>query len=215
MPAVKPQDGSGAAGEVTRLLAQASGGNVEALNRLFPLVYEELRRIAHRRMRGERAGHTLNTTALVHETYLKLIGQERVEWRERGHFYAVASEAMRRILVNYAHERRAGKRGGDLVRVPLDDALGVLGDEQLDELVAIDEALTRLKAFNPRGADVIVYRFFGGFDHEEIAGIMNVSPVTVRRAWVASKAWLRGELAAAGVVDGAGRLAGLELTQQP
>jgi len=192
-------------GEVTRLLAQASGGNVEALNRVFPFVYDELRRIAHLRLRAERDGHTLNTTALVHEAYLRLVDQERVEWSGRTHFYAVASEAMRRILVNYAHARRAAKRGGGAVHVPLDDALVTLTDEQADGLIQIDEALARLKEFNPRGASVLVHRFFGGLRHAEIAEAMGVSEVTVRRAWTAAKTWLRGELgSAAGEWAGSG-----------
>lgn len=198
LPHVEPSRTPDESGEVTRLLAQASGGNVEALNEVFPLVYDELRRIAHQRMRAERDGHTLNTTALVHEAYLKLVDQTRVEWRSRTHFYAVASEAMRRILVNYAHARRAAKRGGDSVHVPLDEALVSLSDEQVDELIEVDEALTRLQAFNPRGAKVLVHRLFGGFGHAEIAEIMGISEATVRRSWSAAKAWLRGELGGAG-----------------
>ena len=183
-------------GDVTRLLAEASGGNVEALNDLFPLVYDELRRIAHQRLRRERPGHTLSTTALVHEAYLKLAEQKRVEWQSRAHFYAVASHAMRRILVNYAEARRAGKRGGGAEHVPLEEALVALDDAQLDELLAIDEALDRLKAFNPRGAEVVVHRFFGGLGHEDIAEALGVSVVTVRRSWTVAKAWLRKELSA-------------------
>ena len=179
---------------VTRLLHEASHGNVEALNEVFPLVYDELRAIARRRLRRERSGHTLNTTALVHEAYLKLVDQDRVEWRGRDHFYAVASQAMRRILINHAEARRAAKRGGGAAHVELDEAVVPLTDAQADDLLAMDEAIERLKAFNPRGADVVVYRFFGGLTHEEIARVMDVSVVTVSRSWAAARAWLRGEL---------------------
>lgn len=130
-------------GRITQLLAEASGGNVEALNRLFPLVYEELRRIAHGRLRNERQGHTLNTTALVHEAYLKLVDQDRVEWQNRAHFYAVSSRAMRRILVNYAEAKRAAKRGGGAHQVPLEEAGIVIEEARLEELLAVDSALKR------------------------------------------------------------------------
>jgi RNA polymerase sigma factor (TIGR02999 family) len=179
---------------VTELLAAASGGNVDALNRLFPLVYDELRRLARNRLRAERNDHTLNTTALVHEVYLKLVEQERVEWQNRAHFYAIASRAMRRILINYAEMRKAGKRGGGAVHYALEDAGLVFREDQADELLALDEALNRLKAFNPRGADVIEYRFFGGLTHEEIAEVLGTSVITVRRVWSSAKSWLRREL---------------------
>lgn len=181
---------------VTELLAEASGGNVEALNRLVPLVYDELRKIAHAQLRRERPGHTLNTTALVHEAYLKLVDQDRVEWRDRAHFYGVAAQAMRRILVNYAEARRAQKRGGDAEHVLLDESLVALDDGEIDEILALDQALTRLEEFNPRGARVVEYRFFAGLQHDEVAEILDVSAVTVRRAWGAAKSWLRRELSA-------------------
>jgi RNA polymerase sigma factor (TIGR02999 family) len=179
---------------LTQLLAEASGGNTDALNRLFPLVYEELRRVAHGRLRAERAGHTLNTTALVHEAYIRLVGQSRVQWQDRAHFFAVAATAMRRILINYAQMRRAAKRGGGAANVGFDDVAILLDDRDVDELLALDEALQRLKAFNERGADVIAYRFFGGLTHDEIAEVMGTSTVTVRRAWTAAKSWLHREL---------------------
>jgi RNA polymerase sigma factor (TIGR02999 family) len=182
---------------LTELLAEASGGNSEALNRLFPLVYEELRRLAEIQLRSERPGHTLNATALVHEAYLKLIDQTRVEWQNRAHFFAIASRAMRRILINYAEMRKAEKRGGGAVHVALDEAGVALSDAQLDDLLALDQALDRLRTFNPRGADVVVCRFFGGLSWEEIADVVGMSPVTVRRAWLAAKSWLHRELQAA------------------
>ncbi|MGH7555499.1 MAG: sigma-70 family RNA polymerase sigma factor [Longimicrobiales bacterium] len=182
---------------LTELLAQASGGNSDALNRLFPLVYEELKRVAMAQLRSEREGHTLNATALVHEVYLKLIDQTRVEWQNRAHFFAIASRAMRRILVNYAEMKKAEKRGGGAVHVALDEAGVVLTDPQLEDLLALDQALERLRTFNPRGAEVVVCRFFGGLSWEEIADVVGMSPVTVRRAWVAAKSWLHRELAGA------------------
>jgi RNA polymerase sigma factor (TIGR02999 family) len=161
---------------------------------VFPLVYDELRRLAHGRLRAERPGHTLNTTALVHEAYLKLVDQTRVEWQSRAHFYAVASTAMRRILINHAEMRRAARRGGDAVVLPLDEAAILIGDDQVDELLELDLALERLKTFNPRGADVVVYRYFGGLTHEEIGAVLGVSTITVRRAWKSARSWLRREL---------------------
>jgi len=189
---------------LTEMLAQASNGNVEALNRLFPLVYGELRRLARNRLRAERDGHTLNTTALVHEAYLRLVDQDRVQWRNRAHFYAIASRAMRRILINYAEMRRAGKRGGGAEHVPLEEAARVIPDEDLDDLIALHEALERLAGFNPRGAEVVSYRFFGGLGWEEIAEVLGTSPVTARRAWTTAKSWLRRELRAGPPERGAG-----------
>ena len=139
----------------------------------------------------ERAGHTLNATALVHEAYVKLVDQTRVEWHGRSHFFAVASEAMRRILVNHARARNALKRGGKESHVPLDDADVFVSDAQSEEVEALGEALDRLEAFDPRGAAVVTYRFFGGLKNEEIAEVLGVSPVTVRRQWRAARAWLR------------------------
>lgn len=180
--------------EVTKLLALASNGNVEALNRLVPLVYGELRRIARAQLRSERPDHTLSTTALVHEAYLRLVDQSRVQWRDRAHFYGVAATAMRRILVNHAQARRAQKRGGGAVAVPLDESLPALEETQAAELLALNEALERLEEFNPRGARVVEYRFFAGLTHEEVAEVLGVSTITARRAWSAARAWLRREL---------------------
>lgn len=186
--------------EVTRLLREASGGRRDALDELFPLVYEELKDIGRKRLRRERDGHTLNATALVHETYLALVRQDRVEWQSRAHFFAVASTAMRRILINYARARLADKRGGGEPSVSLDAVADTLANQlftvdQATELVALDGAMEDLKDFNPRGAEVVEYRFFGGLAHKEIAEVTGVSEVTVRRRWTAAKAWLRGRLA--------------------
>jgi RNA polymerase sigma factor (TIGR02999 family) len=179
---------------LTALLAAASGGDRQAFDRFFPLVYEELNRIARRHLRAEPGGHTLSPTALVHESYLKLVDQTRVEWQNRAHFFAVAATAMRRILLDYAKARVAAKRGGGAASITLTDE--VVGDTGLgpDEFIALNDALDRMEAFNPRGAEVVRYRFFGGLSHDETAHVMELSPVTVRRAWTSAKAWLRREM---------------------
>ncbi len=185
-------------GEITELLREASHGSKEAFDRLFPRVYSELNALARHRLRLERPGHTLSTTALVHEAYLKLVDQTRVEWQGRRHFFAVASEAMRRILVDHAKYRQRDKRGGGAAHVGL-DAVGELPDEamtadQAAELIALDDALARLAVFNPQGAQIVQYRFFGGLSTEEVAGLLETSERSVRRAWTVAKAWLRREL---------------------
>lgn len=188
------------AGRITELLGEAAAGRKDAFDQLLPLVYDELARIAHGRLRYEAAGHTLNTNALVHEAYLKLVDQTRIHWQSRQHFYAVASEAMRRILVDYAKSRRAGKRGGGSAHVGLEQAgdLAAPSDlfsmDQALELLALDQALTRLADFNPQGATVVQYRFFGGLSNPEVADVTGLSERTVRRAWTVAKAWLRREL---------------------
>ena len=183
---------------VTRLLMEARGGNTEALNQLMPLVYEELRALASEKLRFERSGHTLGPTALVHEAYFRLVDQREVQWQSRAHFFALAAQAMRRILINHAEKRQAAKRGGTAQKVPLHD---LLDDEkmgawpaQAESILAIDAALARLAQFNARGAQVVEYRFFGGLKYEEIAEVMGLSVITVRRAWSAAQAWLRREL---------------------
>ncbi len=185
-------------GEITGLLLDAAKGNRLAFDRLVPLVYDELRGIAHGRLRLERPGHTLNTTALVHEAWLKLAGQTRVAWQNRSHFFAVASEAMRRILIDYAKQRRAGKRGDGAIHLPLEDAELVpdawLSDADAEELIAMDDALRRLAEFNPRGSRIVQYRFFGGMAEAEVAEVMGISERSVRRSWTIARAWLRREL---------------------
>lgn len=179
--------------DITGLLAAWRGGDSASFDRLFPLVYDELRRIAHRLLAGEREGHTLQTTALVHEAYLRLIDQTRAQWADRSHFFAVAAGAMRRILVDYARRQRAGKRGGGLAPVPLDDTVA-LADRRADELLALDEALDRLGAIQPRQARVVECRFFGGLTDEETAQVLSVTSRSVRRDWAAAKTWLASEL---------------------
>jgi RNA polymerase sigma factor (TIGR02999 family) len=199
-------------GEITALLQEASRGNKEAFDRLLPLVYDELKRVARGKLRLERPGHTLSPTALVHEAYFKLVGQTRTDWQNARQFFAVASQAMRRILIDYAKQRRAAKRGGSAHRLPLDEAEDVpagalFSDDQAEELLALDGALTRLAEFNPVGAKVVQYRFFGGMSLEEVGELMGTSERTARRAWSMAKAWLRQELE--GDLEGGGTLLNL------
>ncbi len=180
-------------GDITRLLADLTGGNSDVVNTLLPLIYDELHRMASNQLRNERRDHTLNATALVHEAYLKLVDQDRVSWQNRAHFLGVAAQAMRRILINYAEARRAQKRGGDVVATTFDDELAPQ-DARADDLIELDEALKRLHAVNPRQASAVEYRFFGGLTHEEIAELLDVSVPTVRRDWRLARAWLASEL---------------------
>ena len=179
---------------ITQLLIDVSEGAPQALDRLMPHVYEELQQLAHHHLKAERPGHTLNTTALVHEAYLKLVDQTRVQWQNRAHFFAVASMAMRRILVNYARQRKRAKRGGGAPKLSLDAGLDVMSDARAEEIVALDEALTRLADINARAARVVECRFFGGLTIEEAGEALGVSPMTVKRDWRLAKTWLRREL---------------------
>lgn len=178
----------------TEGLARLRDGDPDALDRLFPIVYDELRNLAHGKLRLERPDHTLSTTALVHEAYMRLVAERDRKWQDRAHFLAIASLAMRRILINYAEARRAAKRGGGAVPVPLEGIADLVDEDRVEELLSLEEALNRLEAFNPRGAQVVQLRFYGGLTHEEAAEVVGVSTITVRRAWTAAKAWLRREL---------------------
>jgi len=182
--------------DATGLLHAWSKGDKSAFDQLVPLVYEELRALAERYMRQERPNHTLQTTALVNEAYLRLIDVNRVQWQSRGHFLAVAAQTMRRVLVDFARRRDRLKRGGDVMLVTLDEARGV-GQKEGAEFVALDDALTALAAFDPRMSEIVELRFFGGLTVEETADVMHVSPETVMRDWKTAKAWLlrtlRGE----------------------
>ena len=180
---------------VTRLLEQARRGEPGATEQLLPLVYDELRRLARSRMRGERPGHTLQPTALVHEAYLRLLGSEGA-WEGRGHFFAAAAEAMRRILIERARRVRRLKRGGDLHRVELEDEVSADGP-RVDEVLAVDEALGRLEEKDAQMAAVVKLRYFAGLTVEEIAHALGTSPRTVNRLWTGAKAWLRSEMPAA------------------
>lgn len=179
--------------DVTRLLAQAAGGDRGAVDALLPHVYKELRRLAGGYMKREREGHTLDATGLVHEAYMKLVDQSRVEWQNRAHFFGIAATAMRRILVDHARSRQADKRGGGIEHAEIVDDL-VASDERGEELIAVDEALERLAAWDPVKSRVIELRFFGGLSIEECAEVMEVSVATVNRHWRMAKAWLHGEL---------------------
>jgi RNA polymerase sigma factor (TIGR02999 family) len=185
-----------AAGEITQLLTRIAAGDNAAEDLLIPLVYGELRRMAARYMRGERADHTLQATALVHETFLRIRGHESLDWQNRGHFFAVAAQQMRRILVDHARSVRAEKRSGRRQRIPLDSVF-VYVEEQSEELIALDEALNRLSVLDARQCRVVELKFFGGLSMEEIAAVLGVSSRTVKRDFNMARAWLFGELSRA------------------
>ncbi len=178
---------------VTQLLQNWSDGDEEALDRLIPIVYEELRRQAARYLRRERHDHTLQTTALIHEAYLRLIDQQHVRWQNRAHFYGIAAQLMRRILVDHARKGQARKRGGSAVKLPLDEAVVRSKGRDLN-LVALDEALARLAAIDERKGRIVELKYFSGLSTEEVAEVLGVSPATVRHDWSLAKAWLRREL---------------------
>lgn len=179
-------------GEVTRLLRQLRSGDQDAAGKLISAVYAELRQVAARAMRNERPGHTLQPTALVHEAFLKLAGSADVEWRDRAHFFGVAARLMREILVDYARQKGAAKRGSG-VRITLDDSL-LIAEDRLADAVAIDEVVQRLEALDPRQGHIVELRFFGGLSVEEVAEVMGISSPTVKREWQSAKAWLHREL---------------------
>ncbi len=179
--------------DVTAILSQLAEGGREGLDRLLPVVYDELYRLARRQLSNERADHTLGATALVHEAYIKLSGLDRMHWQNRAHFMAVAAQAMRRVLVNHATARTAQKRGGKRERVPLDDVM-LLTAERAEEMIALDDALNRLAARDPRQARVIECRFFAGMSIEETAEALDIAPATVKRDWTIARAWLHREL---------------------
>jgi RNA polymerase sigma factor (TIGR02999 family) len=185
-PSASPQ-------EVTELLAQWSDGDDAALAELTPLVYEELRDLAHRHMGGERPDHTLQTTALVNEAYLRLADQTNPRWQNRAHFFAVAARAMRQILVSYARSNRAQKRGGGAFKVELDEA-AIVSPEESKAIVDLHEALERLGTLDSRKAQVVELKYFGGLNYDEMAEVLKISPVTVRRDWEFAKLWLYTEL---------------------
>ncbi len=180
--------------QITQLLKQWSDGKREVLESLMPLVYEELRRQASRYLKKERSNHTLQTTALINEAYLKLIDQREVVWQNRAHFFAIAAQAMRRILVDYARQRQREKRGGKAENLPLELAISIVSQEKSVDLVALDDALTRLEKFDERQARVVELRYFSGLSLDETAEILGVSNVTVRREWNLAKAWLLQEI---------------------
>ncbi len=179
--------------DITELLAAWGGGDQDAFERLVPLVYAELKRIARRHMFREAEGHVLQTTALVHEAYMKLVSSPGVKWQDRAHFFAVSSQQMRHILVDAARSRLRMKRGGEALTVSLDDA-PMLSSSRAAEFVALDDALNELAALDPRRSRVVEMRYFGGMSVEETAAVLNLSPATVLRDWKAAKAWLYTQL---------------------
>ncbi|MCI0437202.1 MAG: ECF-type sigma factor [Gemmatimonadetes bacterium] len=179
---------------VTELLLQYRNGQPDALDRVFPLIYDELHRIAHAQLEREPEGHTLNTTALVHEAYIRLVDITRVEWRDRVHFLSMAARAMRRILIDYARRHKRARRGGGVRPVTLDEAL-VAADHQADTLLALDLALEQLASLNQRLVRVVECRFFGGLTEDETAEALQVNARTVRRDWVKARGWLQQAMA--------------------
>jgi RNA polymerase sigma factor (TIGR02999 family) len=175
--------------EITQLLMNWSQGDKAALDQLVPLVYPELRRLAKRHMNRENPAHTLQTSALINEAYLKLVDQQNVHWQNRAHFFAVAAQVMRHILVDHARTRNYAKRGGGASKLPLDEAAAVT-ERRAAELIALDDALRDLARLDERRSQIIELRFFGGLSLEETAEVMNISPSTVQREWRAAKAWL-------------------------
>jgi RNA polymerase sigma-70 factor, ECF subfamily len=180
-------------GDVTRLLAELTGDGREAMDRVFPLVYDELHGVAHRQLRSERADHTLNTTALVHEAYVRLAGTDRIEWSSRAHFFAVAARAMRRILINHAEARNAQKRGGQWRRVDLRTDAAMHHDADI-VMIDLDRALTRLAELDERQCRIVECRYFAGMSLEETAAGLDISVATVKREWTMARAWLNRQL---------------------
>lgn len=185
------------ADNLTELLIEWREGDKTALDKLTPLVYDELRRIAHRYVRRERNGHTLETTALVNEAYLRLAGTRNIAWQNRAHFFAATAQVMRHVLIDHARRRLYGKRGGQTQQVPIEDA-ALMSEKRADVLVVLDEALGDLAKLDPRKAQVVELRYFGGLSLEETAEALEVSMMTVRRDWRAAKAWLFRRMKAEG-----------------
>lgn len=184
---------SSSAGEVTRLLKDWGNGDVSALNKLMPLVYDELRRMAHQQMAKERVGHTLQTTALVHEMYLRLIGAKEISWNDRAHFFALSAQVMRRVLVDYARGRRRAKRGCEPQKFSLEDNIAIPVHKDAD-IIALDDALSSLAAADARKAQIVELRYFGGFSVEETAKLLNISVSTVMTDWKFAKVWLMRQM---------------------
>jgi RNA polymerase sigma-70 factor (ECF subfamily) len=180
--------------QVTQLLIDWSNGDQSAFDRLMPLIDEELRRLAHRYMSRERAGHTLQTTALVNEAFLRLVNRKNLQWQNRAHFFGLAAQVMRTILVDHARSHASAKRGGGTRNLELDEAM-LVSQQKASEVIALDEALKQLALIDPRQSRIVELRFFGGLTVEEAAEVLHVSPVTIKREWSIAKAWLYQELA--------------------
>jgi RNA polymerase sigma-70 factor (ECF subfamily) len=181
--------------DVTQALVRLTDGDERAMDKLLPMVYEQLRGMAQRELRRERSDHTLQATALVHEAYLKLVQLDSIEWRGQAHFYGAAAQSMRRILISYARMKKAEKRGAGADHVPLDSVVVAARDRPAD-LIALDDALTRLEALSERQARVVECRFFGGMEVRDTAEALGISPATVKRDWTLARAWLNRELGA-------------------
>jgi RNA polymerase sigma-70 factor, ECF subfamily len=180
-------DGTNDSKPITRILSELKDGKAGAIDELLPFVYQELRGLASVYLRNERANHTLQPTALVHEAYLRLVGQNEIEWQNRAHFFGVSARLMREILIEYARMKSAKKRGGEYkTQIALDDAVSYVGDKELD-VIAVDEALTKLEALDARQARIVEMKFFGGLNIEEIAEVLSISPATVKREWATAK----------------------------
>ncbi len=178
---------------VTQVLVDWSKGDREAPARLMPLIYDELRQLAHQYLQRERPDHTLQATGLVHEAYLRMVDQKTATWQNRAHFFGVAAQIMRRVLVDYARTHRAKKRGGEWDKLAFDEALAPSAERSID-LVALDDALKDLLALDPRQSQIVELRFFGGLTNEEIGEVLDISPTTVKREWRIAKAWLRRQI---------------------
>lgn len=181
--------------DITRMLIELTDGNTEVVNSILPHIYDELRRLAGSYLRRERADHTLQPTALVHEAYMKLIDQKKVKWQNRAHFFGIAAQVMRRILLDHARKHKADKRGGEAEKLPLEEEILVVSHEKSNELIALDDALDALAAIDPQKAKIVELRYFGGLSIEETAEVMGVSVPTINRQWRTAKAWLYGQIA--------------------
>jgi RNA polymerase sigma factor (TIGR02999 family) len=181
--------------EITQMLIELTGGNQDVVNQILPHIYDELRRLAGSYLRRERADHTLQPTALVHEAYMKLIDQKQVHWQNRAHFFGIAAQVMRRILMDHARKHTAEKRGGDADKLPLEEEILVVSHEKSADLIALDDALQTLAEFDEQKAKIVELRYFGGLSIEETAEVMGVSVPTINRQWRMAKAWLHAELA--------------------
>jgi len=181
------------AGEITKLLGQLRSGNDSAAAELVPLIYAELHQLAASCMRRERPGHTLQATALVNEAYIRLLGQREVDWQNRSHFFGIAAQVMRRVLLDYARKHHAAKRGGPHEKFRIDEAL-LVSDDQLEAVLSIDESLSRLEKIDPRQSRVVELRYFAGLNVEQTAAALGISTATVKREWQFAKAWLQREM---------------------
>lgn len=185
-----------ASDQITQMLIELTDGNTEVVNQILPHIYDELRRLAGSYLRRERSDHTLQPTALVHEAYMKLVDQKAVKWQNRAHFFGIAAQVMRRILMDHARKHKAEKRGGDADKLPLEEEILLVSQESSNQLLALDEALETLARLDPQKAKIVELRYFGGLSIEETAEVMGVSVPTINRQWRMAKAWLYGQLAA-------------------